>query len=1299
MEEENNRNLLQERFLNPLKRNFLQAQMFGEYENAMKEAQGLDKYFDEYKAATTDEERKRIEQLWTDKDSKVEEKFNAIRKKAEDISLIPLSEEEQRMSDAMSKGELSGEDWAAVASAWPELAANIGGQVNPLVQGAIASGAGAAVGGVPGAVIGGGGRAISTFIDSQRQNKVGSLISNIADAGLDPMNYNQVLGYLNSEGGKAMLSEVERGANTRAVGDSISAMIAGGKPKVGAGVLQKMGGAAKDTLLKQVPFAAGTEVAGQVAEKGRVYQPGQVLAESIGELPGGAMESVMGGFQKQAQVDNSARFEQGILDERKKQEAGRAIVEARKAKMVEDGVISQDGAAQTINENIKQSVLPLTDEEGVAINTNYEVNPLAQKEQEAKLGTTGAEIVAADKNYGPWSNFMERIVDGWQRVKQTLPNTWKNESVFKSQKAQREGEVIGSADDVIRKTLKRAKTIGVTEEQLIADGHNYAVARHALDINKIHGEGASGKTNEQAIAAMQAISQSPQGAAALSIADELVKVRKAELDIAEKGGFITKEFADKLRKIYPNSVPFYRVEEEAATIKNPRKMRDFSGKNPIKFISGSDKDVKNVLETTISSFKSTNDLAYKKQVFESVMDEIRANPYLRKFVEVVDETSGTDLNAKNIMAIKQADKTYYLKINDTKLAEQLNGANKDAIPELFSMLGKATSFMGANFTRRVPFFGLITGLYDIVEGSINASKDFGASKLPSFYKHYATGLGIALNEARLGNNPANVAGMRSKPDARTVQLYKRAIRAGALTGGPMNPTDQDKQTIAMVQYAKVRSNPLVAQALSLFEHIENFNSVSDNATRFAAFATALEQGKSDLEAAAMAQNITVNFNRKGTWGRLIGSMYAFVNAGLQGSRRMFNTMFVGKDGKFDPKGFVAFMSAAVVMHSMIQAYNDAVEPDWEQLKDNDLKRNIVIAMGDGKFMRLPTPWGVRTFSYMAHTMAKGLRGKDVNIEASDLASMFGLAVEAYSPLGGGDIVQMVTPTVFDPVVDIARNTSYTGRPIEPERKHGVERANIPVAERFYQDLENSFLGRSSIAASEALDATKVAHISPAQLHYLMNGYLGGTIKFPAQMMGTAQNALAGERLQPIDLPIVSRFYSELTPDDRNRLLERKSSKGELGAMKETQSQIRQEQYYRSKEADGILKKLTSLGTAQQAEELKKIRLRDRDLYENVVNKLHRTEKEANMTLEGLAMSKLNREARLAYISSKLAELGSAEEREAYVNKLVRGGGIIPDRRNKDSDYNLILRALIKMKNMQDKTDATFLSSMRSNSRQ
>jgi hypothetical protein len=60
--------------------------------------------------------------------------------------------------------------------------------------------------------------------------------------------------------------------------------------------------------------------------------------------------------------------------------------------------------------------------------------------------------------------------------------------------------------------------------------------------------------------------------------------------------------------------------------------------------------------------------------------------------------------------------------------------------------------------------------------------------------------------------------------------------------------------------------------------------------RLSAYKNARERGMSQNAAASLAKNLTVNFNRRGSWGVAMNSMYLFYNASVQGTARIFMAM-------------------------------------------------------------------------------------------------------------------------------------------------------------------------------------------------------------------------------------------------------------------------------------------------------------------------------------------------------------------------------------------------------------------------
>src|SRR5690606_321390 len=79
-------------------------------------------------------------------------------------------------------------------------------------------------------------------------------------------------------------------------------------------------------------------------------------------------------------------------------------------------------------------------------------------------------------------------------------------------------------------------------------------------------------------------------------------------------------------------------------------------------------------------------------------------------------------------------------------------------------------------------------------------------------------------------------------------------------------------------------------AASVIEAIEAVNDGIENAMRLSVYKHGRDIGMSPQEAANIAKNITVNFNRHGEWGPSVNAFYPFFNVSVQGTMRFLETM-------------------------------------------------------------------------------------------------------------------------------------------------------------------------------------------------------------------------------------------------------------------------------------------------------------------------------------------------------------------------------------------------------------------------
>ena len=78
---------------------------------------------------------------------------------------------------------------------------------------------------------------------------------------------------------------------------------------------------------------------------------------------------------------------------------------------------------------------------------------------------------------------------------------------------------------------------------------------------------------------------------------------------------------------------------------------------------------------------------------------------------------------------------------------------------------------------------------------------------------------------------------------------------------------------------------------------------------------------------------------------------------------------------------------------------------------------------------------------MPHSIGQSI-GKSITSDrfnALQEASKVGIAfIDAFNPVGSGTITQVISPTISDPVVQIAENKNFTGKPLKPEHTYDAK---------------------------------------------------------------------------------------------------------------------------------------------------------------------------------------------------------------------------------------------------------------------
>lgn len=263
--------------------------------------------------------------------------------------------------------------------------------------------------------------------------------------------------------------------------------------------------------------------------------------------------------------------------------------------------------------------------------------------------------------------------------------------------------------------------------------------------------------------------------------------------------------------------------------------------------------------------------------------------------------------------------------------------------------------------------------------------------------------------------------------------------------------------------------------------VQWLNMAFEQAPRLAEFMSVMESGDGSMESAmdAMlaAADVTVNFGRSGTWGKMLNANYVpFLNPGIQGFDKMVRYATQSKNGK-QFLMMAARAAALGIAPSLINAllYND--DEEWEELRDSDKDTNYMFKLKDGLWLKIPKGRELSVLGIAADRVGDAIRGEDVDIRA--MLNTMANQVAPANPLNQNILKAAYDTQLFDPS---SPGRTWYGGDIEGQRLQ-----NYAPEERY---------DSSTDVVSKAIGGA--LNLSPKKLNYLADQYTGvvGDIMLP-----------------------------------------------------------------------------------------------------------------------------------------------------------------------------------------------------------
>ncbi|MCE3202465.1 LPD38 domain-containing protein [Paenibacillus sonchi] len=607
------------------------------------------------------------------------------------------------------------------------------------------------------------------------------------------------------------------------------------------------------------------------------------------------------------------------------------------------------------------------------------------------------------------------------------------------------GQVIGES---LKSILKPLNTLMKKNKHIYVDFEDYLLNKHAVTRaergEKVFSDDLAWTPEYGAQKAAEYEQRFPEFAAT---AEKLYEFNRQMVQSwLVDTGIITKDTA----KAWADANPFYvpnkrQFTELEKTGKGPGGSKKGFGNqsNPVKGYQkgGSQRKIISPIEATIENVAAYVKAAKRNGVMQQYVRNIEQAPdAFRDWAEIVKQpekpsdikdlilgsSEGLDdllsrfsddfdaamqrtkLDKDNIVRAMVDGEPVHVLIKDKQLLSALTALGPESAGWMLNLVGKITNNMKLLTTGSNPVFSLTRNLF----------RDIPQAYIASTTRDNPIGFISDLVSAAV-----DIGGRRG--------AYKQFLNAGgghaSSIAADRNLLAQSKRAVLPGMNAPVRRN--LGRAKDLYENILNAVEI---APRLAEFKRAYDQ-TGDLQAALQAaQDITVNFKRRGALSREIDKVFPYFNAAAQGLDKTIRT-YKDNPVKALTKSILAITIPTLALYAM--NYND---PAYQRLSRKQKDAFLMIPKGDGTFFKVAKPQEQGTiFSDIPERLMRLFAEEDpaaFRDFADRLRTTF-TPPGVQGALKKGSVTDKLLgaagDTIFGPVADLAANKNFSGSAIVP----------------------------------------------------------------------------------------------------------------------------------------------------------------------------------------------------------------------------------------------------------------------------
>lgn len=704
----------------------------------------------------------------------------------------------------------------------------------------------------------------------------------------------------------------------------------------------------------------------------------------------------------------------------------------------------------------------------------------------------------------------------------------------------------------------------------IADVEEYLQARHAPEANQVIAQrnpndpglqdGGSGMTNATAAAYMASLSATDAQKLA-GIATQVDAIIKQTRQLYVDYNLESQDTVDAWERMFQNYIPLQREDKEGRMGIG----QGFSVKGKeTKGRTGSTRKVVDVLANIALQREKLIVRGEKNRVATALVGLATANPdpdlwsvgpppstrvYDPKTNTVVDRVDPMYKSRDNVLVAKVpvngVIKEMAVVFNETdpralRMVTALKNLDAANLEGLLGVSAKITRYFSAVNTQYNPVFGVVNLIRDVQGAMINLGETPLAGQRARIAKDTMSALaGIYADMRAERNGTVGTSAWAQEFEEFELEggqtgfrdLFKTSSDRAEALQKILTPDAWMNSKLGKIFTVNGKLKVPMSEARKgagwIFDWLSDYNGAMENAVRLAAYKAGKDQGMSKQQAASLAKNLTVNFNRKGQAGQQAGAYYAFFNAAMQGTARMGQTLFTMQPGK--PKTIrLSSTGKKVVYGGILLGATQALLLAAAGFGDDDppeflRERALIIPVGGKNYVSIPMPLGFHVIPGIGrHAAEFALSGFEK--PQKRIVSMIGMFMDAFNPIGNAGLsMQTVMPTAFDPFAALMENKDWTGKPIArtssnkaiPGHTQFKDTATAPA--KWLAEAINLITGGNDYVAG-------VLSPTPDQIDYLFGQVTGGVGRELSKVEQTVKAVVTGEELPTFKIPLAGRFF-------------------------------------------------------------------------------------------------------------------------------------------------------------------------------